>query len=46
MLSPDFIEALSAEDEEKTKELQEQANQINRRTEFKVLSTRYIPDVD
>jgi peptidoglycan-associated lipoprotein len=46
VLSPEFIEALSGEDEEQTKALQEAANQINRRTEFKVLSTRYIPDID
>lgn len=46
VLSPDFVESLTAEDDEKTKELQEKANQINRRTEFKVLSTRFIPDVD
>ena len=46
VLSPEFIEALSAEDEEQTKALQEKANQINRRTEFKVLSTRYIPDIE
>lgn len=45
ILTPDFIEALSGEDDEQTKLLQEEANQINRRTEFKVISTRYIPDI-
>lgn len=45
-LTSEFIEALVAEDDEKTKVLQEEANQINRRTEFRVISARYIPDVD
>ncbi len=35
-LSPEFIETLS-------KDTQEKANQINRRTELKILSTDYIP---
>lgn len=46
VLSPEFVSALEAEGDEKTKALQEEANQINRRTEFKIISTRYIPDVD
>jgi len=46
VLSPEFIEKLQGEDEEKTKALQEEANQINRRTEFRITSTRYIPDID
>ncbi len=45
VLTPEFIEAL-ASDTENGKALVEEANQINRRTEFSVLSTRYIPDVD
>jgi len=45
VLSPEFIEALSGDDDEQTKALQEKAHQINRRTEFKVISTRYIPDL-
>ncbi len=46
VLSSEFIDNLKGEDDEQTKALQEEANQINRRTEFKVLSTRYIPDVE
>jgi peptidoglycan-associated lipoprotein len=46
ILTEEFIEALSAEDEEKTKALKEEARQINRRTEFRVISTRYIPEID
>jgi len=40
ILNEDYINKLL------TQELKDQANQINRRTEFKVLSTNYIPDVD
>jgi len=40
ILTEDFINKLA------TPELKEQANQINRRTEFKVLTTNFIPDVD
>ncbi len=40
ILSEDYINKLA------TQELKDQANQMNRRTEFKVLSTNYIPDVD
>ncbi|MCX7953853.1 MAG: OmpA family protein [Bacteroidales bacterium] len=39
VLTPEFINSLQ---DEKLKEL---ANQLNRRTEFKVLSTNYIPDI-
>ncbi len=39
-LTEAFINALA------TQELKDLANQMNRRTEFKVLSTNYIPDVD
>jgi len=39
VLTQDFINSLA------TPELKEQANQINRRTEFKVLTTNYIPDI-
>ena len=39
-LTADYINALA------TPELKELANQMNRRTEFKVLSTNYIPDID
>ena len=46
VLSPEFIKNLKADTEEKTKALQEEANQINRRTEFRITSTRYIPDID
>jgi peptidoglycan-associated lipoprotein len=40
VLSEEFINKLA------TPELKEKANQMNRRTEFKVLTTNYIPDVD
>lgn len=40
VLTESFINSLV------TPELKDQANQINRRTEFKVLTTNYIPDVD
>lgn len=40
ILNEEYINKLS------TQELKDQANQINRRTEFKVLTTNYIPDVD
>ena len=46
VLTKEFIEALLGKDDAETKALQEQANQINRRTEFRVISTRYIPDID
>jgi len=46
ILSPDFIKNLQGANEEETKALQEEANQINRRTEFRITSTRYIPDPD
>jgi peptidoglycan-associated lipoprotein len=46
VLSSDFIDALGDENDEAVKLLIEEANQINRRTEFSVVSTRYIPDVD
>lgn len=39
ILKPEFINTLT------TPELKETANQLNRRTEFKVTSTNYIPDV-
>ncbi len=40
VLNADYINKLA------TQELKDQANQINRRTEFKVLTTNYIPDID
>jgi len=46
VLTPEFINTLQGDDEASTKALKEEANQINRRTEFKVISTRYIPDID
>lgn len=46
VLTPEFVESLTAEDEVKTAALKEEANKINRRTEFKVLSTRYIPNIE
>jgi len=47
VLTEDFINALkeNAKTEELGKELYDEANQVNRRTEFKVLSTTYIPDI-
>ncbi len=46
VLSESFIDALKTEQGKEDTERQEEANQINRRTEFKVLSTRYIPDIN
>ncbi len=47
VLTPEFIENLkSTPDAEVAKSLVEEANQINRRTEFSILSTRYIPEID
>ena len=40
VLTEDYIRQLA------TDELKEKANQINRRTEFKVLSTNYIPEIE
>lgn len=40
ILTEEYINKLA------TPELKDQANQMNRRTEFKVISTNYIPDID
>ena len=45
VLTEEYINMLSGKDEEETNDLKEQAKQINRRTEFRVISTRYIPDI-
>ena len=47
VLTEEFINALKedAKSEEQGQKLYEEANQVNRRTEFKVLSTTYIPDI-
>ena len=48
VLTEDFINALkeNAKTEEQGQKLYDEANQMNRRTEFKVLSTTYIPDIE
>lgn len=45
-LTEEFIDSIDLGDEEQTKAQQELANQFNRRTEFRVISTRFIPDVE
>ena len=47
VLTEEFINALkeNAKSEEQGTKLYDDANQVNRRTEFKVLSTTYIPDI-
>ena len=45
ILTEAYIDSLETKDDEATKELKEKARQINRRTEFMVISTRYIPDI-
>lgn len=47
VLTEDFITSLKedAKTEEIGQKLYDEANQVNRRTEFKVLSTTYIPDI-
>ncbi len=47
VLTEEFINLLkeNAKTEEQGQKLYDEANQVNRRTEFKVLSTTYIPDI-
>jgi peptidoglycan-associated lipoprotein len=47
ILNEEFINLLkeNAKTEEEGQKLYDNANQVNRRTEFKVLSTTYIPDI-
>ncbi|MBN2667932.1 MAG: OmpA family protein [Bacteroidales bacterium] len=46
VLTAEFIEQLKTDDSEDALKKVDLANQINRRTEFSVVSTRYIPDID